>query len=82
MMRPPTKGCYTSPVFTEENRVLKSEIESMKTSSTELEDTHSCQMTEALENLHTLSERHKMEMASAKIEAQLKCKQTAKPQCP
>ena len=46
----------------------------MKTMSAELEDTHSCQMTEALENLHGLSERHKTELASVKLEAQCKCK--------
>jgi hypothetical protein len=58
----------------EENRQLKSEIETMKSSSAELEETHSCQMTEALENLHTLSERHKAELAATKHDAQLKCK--------
>lgn len=60
-------------LYAEENKELKNENETMKTLSAELEDTHSCQMTEALENLHALSERHNTELASVKHEAQLKC---------
>ena len=59
---------------TEENQELRREIEKINISSVELEDTHSCQITEALENLHTLSERHKAELAATKHEAQRKCK--------
>ena len=46
----------------------------MKKSSVELENTHSNQMAEALDNLNTLTEAHKAEMVSALHAAQLKCK--------
>lgn len=45
----------------------------MSASANELEKTHSCQMTEALENLRTLSATHEAELASTQHEAQLKC---------
>ena len=46
----------------------------MKNSAEELENAHSQQMADALDNLNTLTEAHKVEMASSLHAAQLKCK--------
>ena len=51
--------------FEGENLRLKKELANMQKKASQLEDTHCCQMAEAMENLQALSSKHKAEMAAA-----------------
>lgn len=52
---------------------LKEELASMQKMSAQLEETHCCQISEALEDLQALSSKHKEELSAVQQQAKHTC---------